>query len=348
MRSDSKIYVAGHNGLVGSAILRRLQSGGYGNIITRTSRELDLTRQAEVEAFFEKERPEFVFLAAAKVGGILANSTYKAEFIYKNLMIASNVIHAAYLCKAKKLLNLGSSCIYPKFAPQPMKEEHLLTGTLEPTNEPYAIAKIASIKLCRYYNEQYGTNFISGMPTNLYGPKDNFDLRDSHVLPAMIRKFHEAKLNMARGEGQGAKGQPVDAYRGESEEGTTHSRIHASRPTVVELWGTGSPFREFLYVDDLADACVFLMERYDYRDIGELINIGTGEDIMIKDLALMIRDIVGFRGEIVWDSTKPDGTPRKLLDISRIRALGWEPKTSMEEGIQKTYEWYLTTVTSNE
>jgi GDP-L-fucose synthase len=206
--------------------------------------------------------------------------------------------------------------------------------TLEPTNEPYAIAKIASIKLCRYYNEQYGTNFISVMPTNLYGPKDNFDLRDSHVLPAMIRKFHEAKLNMAKGES-------VNAYKGKGEDASSHSRIHASRSPVVELWGTGSPFREFLYVDDLADACVFLMERYDYREIGELINIGTGEDIMIKDLALMVRNIVGFSGEIVWDSTKPDGTPRKLLDISRIRALGWEPKTSLEEGIQKTYEWYL-------
>ena len=312
MRSESRIYVAGHNGLVGSAILRRLQAGGYTSIITRTSKELDLTRQAEVEAFFEKEQPEYVFLAAAKVGGILANSTYKADFIYKNLMIASNVIHTAYRCKTKKLLNLGSSCIYPKFAPQPMKEEHLLTGVLEPTNEPYAIAKIAAIKLCRYYNEQYGTNFISGMPTNLYGPKDNFDLVNSHVLPAMIRKFHEAKQNMA-----------------------------------VELWGTGSPFREFLYVDDLADACVFLMERFDYHEIGELINIGTGKDLTIKDLALLIRDIVGFRGEIIWDNSKPDGTPKKLLDISRIRALGWEPKTSLEEGIRNTYEWYLKTVNSD-
>jgi len=341
MRSDSRIYVAGHNGLVGSAILRRLMAGGYSNIITRTSRELDLTRQGDVEVFFEKEQPEYVFLAAARVGGILANSTYKAEFIYENLMIASNVVHAAYRCKAKKLLNLGSSCIYPKFAPQPMKEALLLTGPLEPTNEPYAIAKIASIKLCRYYNEQYGMNFISGMPTNLYGPKDNFDLIDSHVLPAMIRKFHEAKLNMARGKGQGANGRDFSANA---------SRItdHASRSTVAELWGTGSPFREFLYVDDLADACVFLMEKYDYREIGELINIGTGGDIMIKDLALMIRDVVGFTGEIVWDSTKPDGTPKKLLDISRIRALGWGPKTGLKEGILKTYEWYLKTVTSNE
>jgi len=335
MRSDSKIYVAGHNGLVGSAIFRSLRAGGYTNIITRKSRELDLTRQTEVEAFFEKEQPEYVFLAAAKVGGILANSTYKAEFIYQNLMIASNVIHAAYRYRTKKLLNLGSSCIYPKLAPQPMKEEHLLTGTLEPTNEPYAIAKIAAIKLCRYYNEQYGTNFISGMPTNLYGPKDNFDLRDSHVLPAMIRKFHEAKQKGTRGEDNAA-------------ENSSLITDHASGSSEVELWGTGSPFREFLYVDDLADACVFLMERYDYQQVGELINIGTGKDITIKDLALMIRDIVGFRGEIAWDSTKPDGTPKKLLDISRIRNLGWEPKTSLEAGIRKTYEWYLKAVNSDE
>ena len=335
MRSDSKIYVAGHNGLVGSAIFRSLRAGGYTNIITRKSRELDLTRQTEVEAFFEKEQPEYVFLAAAKVGGILANSTYKAEFIYQNLMIASNVIHAAYRYRTKKLLNLGSSCIYPKLAPQPMKEEYLLTGTLEPTNEPYAIAKIAAIKLCRYYNEQYGTNFISGMPTNLYGPKDNFDLRDSHVLPAMIRKFHEAKQKGTRGEDNAA-------------ENSSLITDHASGSSEVELWGTGSPFREFLYVDDLADACVFLMERYDYQQVGELINIGTGKDITIKDLALMIRDIVGFRGEIAWDSTKPDGTPKKLLDISRIRNLGWEPKTSLEAGIRKTYEWYLKAANSDE
>lgn len=317
MQTDSKIYVAGHNGLVGSAILRRLFTGGYRNLITRKSSELDLTRQAEVEAFFEKEQPEFVFLAAAKVGGIMANSTYKAEFIYRNLMIASNVIHAACRYKTKKLLNLGSSCIYPKCAPQPMREEHLLTGTLEPTNEPYAIAKIAAIKLCRYYNEQYGTNFISGMPTNLYGPRDNFDLLDSHVLPAMLRKFHEAKTAM-------------------EQEGRT---------SPVVLWGSGAPFREFLYVDDLADASVYLMERYDFVDIGELINIGTGNDIAIRDLALLIRDIVGFTGEIVWDSTKPDGTPKKLLDISRLRNLGWEPETDLHEGIRKTYAWYLEEMT---
>jgi GDP-L-fucose synthase len=331
MRPDSKIYVAGHSGLVGSAIHRRLLSGGYRNIITRKSSELDLTRQTEVETFFEKELPEYVFLAAAKVGGILANSTYKAEFIYKNLMIASNVIHAACLYRAKKLLNLGSSCIYPKFAPQPMKEEHLLTGTLEPTNEPYAIAKIAAIKLCRYYNEQYGTNFLSGMPTNLYGPQDNFDLLDSHVLPAMIRKFHEAKKLHEEMKGE------VEARQ---EKRQKKDRPEEPFPRVV-LWGTGSPFREFLYVDDLADACVFLMERYDYKEIGELINIGTGNDITIKDLALMIRDVVGFQGEIVWDSTKPDGTPQKLLDVSMIANLGWESKTTLAEGIRKTYSWYL-------
>jgi GDP-L-fucose synthase len=345
MENNSKIYVAGHNGLVGSAILRRLQTGGYTNIITRTSKELDLTRQAEVEAFFEKERPEYVFLAAAKVGGILANSTYKAEFIYKNLMIASNVIHAAYSYRTKKLLNLGSSCIYPKFAPQPMKEEHLLTGTLEPTNEPYAIAKIAAIKLCRYYNEQYGTNFISVMPTNVYGLKDNFDLMNSHVMPAMIRKFHEAKQKMAKGKGQETV--QGSRFKVQAEISNIEHRT-LNKLTDVILWGTGSPFREFLFVDDLADACVFLMERYDYREIGELINIGTGKDITIGDLALIIRDIVGFKGEIVWDSTKPDGTPKKLLDISRIKALGWGPKTSLEEGISKTYEWYLKTMISNE
>jgi GDP-L-fucose synthase len=378
MDKSSKIYLAGHNGLVGSAILRRLQAGGYTNIITKTSRELDLTRQTEVELFFEKEQPEYVFLAAAKVGGILANSTYKAEFIYQNLMIASNVIHAAYLYKTKKLLNLGSSCIYPKFAPQPMKEEYLLTGELEATNEPYAVAKIASIKLCRYYNEQYGTNFISAMPTNLYGPKDNFDLNNSHVLPALLRKFHEAKvreanLNEVRGERCEGQEEKLEERGMRNEETASNLQPPASsltpptsnlqpRPSTskvssastlqpntsdassVILWGTGSPFREFLYVDDLADACVFLMEKYDYAEIGELINIGTGEDISIRDLAAMISDIVGFTGEVVWDSTKPDGTPKKLLDISRIRQLGWEPKTTLEEGIRRAYDWYLSTV----
>jgi GDP-L-fucose synthase len=299
------IYVAGHGGLVGSAICRRLQAGGYTNLIGRRSRELDLTRQAGVEAFLRQERPEYVFLAAAKVGGIMANKTYPAEFIYSNLMIQNNVIHSCYMNGVKKLLFLGSSCIYPKFAPQPMKEEHLLTGELEPTNEPYAVAKIAGIKMCQAYNRQYGTDYVSVMPTNLYGPKDNFDLETSHVLPAMIRKFHEAKM--------------------------------AGR-TTVEIWGTGTPRREFLYIEDLADACVHLMESYD--DSG-IINVGMGEDISIRDLALQVKTIVGYTGEIVYDASKPDGTPRKLLDVSKLRSLGWKAQTSLEEGIRRTYEWYV-------
>jgi GDP-L-fucose synthase len=327
MNKNSKIFIAGGTGMVGSAIIQRLLSSGYATIVSNyhsrqplepsdpriTFFRLDLTRQADVEAFFEKERPEYVFLAAAKVGGILANSTYKADFIYQNIMIASNVIHAAYEYNTKKLLNLGSSCIYPKFAPQPMKEEHLLTGSLEQTNEPYAIAKITAIKLCRYFNEQYNRDFLSVMPTNLYGPHDNFDLRNSHVLPAMIRKFHDARLATDKGD----------------------------HDATVTLWGTGSPYREFLFSEDLADACVFIMERYSAEEIGEFINIGTGIDITIRALAEMIRDIVGFKGNVAWDSTKPDGTPKKLLDISRIKTLGWEPKTSLEQGIRKTYAWYL-------
>lgn len=308
MNKSMKIYVAGHRGLVGSALIAKLRERGYDSIVTRTSRELDLRRQADVEAFFERERPEQVYLAAAKVGGILANNTYKAEFIYDNLMIAANVINASYKFGVKKLLNLGSSCIYPKFAPQPMKEEHLLTGMLEPTNEPYAIAKIAAIKLCRYYNEQFGTNYISVMPTNLYGQGDNFDLANSHVLPALIRKFHEAKI--------------------------------ANAPSVT-LWGTGDPFREFLYVDDMAEACIFLMENLDYGRIGEFVNIGTGKDLRIRELAQLVKNIVGFSGQIINDTSKPDGTPKKLLDTSRIRSLGWEPKVGLEEGIRRTYAWYL-------
>ena len=303
----AKIYIAGHRGLVGSAIVRKLKKEGYNNLVVRSHSELDLTRQEDVEAFFEKERPEYVFLAAARVGGILANSTYKAEFIYDNIMIAANVINTSYKYGVKKLLNLGSSCIYPKHAPQPMKEEYLLSGKLEPTNEPYAIAKIAAIKLCRYYNEQYGTNFISVMPTNLYGPNDNFDLKTSHVLPALIRKFHDAKV-----EGK----------------------------DKVVLWGTGTPRREFLYVDDLADACLHLMQDYDARDIGEFVNIGTGEDITIKELAELIASIVGFRGDIVWDRDKPDGTPQKLLDVSRINKMGWKARTGLKQGIIQTYDWY--------
>lgn len=307
MQKDSKIYIAGHSGLVGSAILRNLQAEGYHNLIFRTHSELDLCNQQAVRAFFEKERPEYVFLAAAKVGGILANNTYPADFIYNNLAIQISVIHNAYLYGVKKLLFLGSSCIYPKYAPQPMKEEYLLTGLLEPTNEPYAIAKIAGIKMCQAYHRQYGANFISVMPTNLYGPGDNFDLEASHVLSALIRKFHEAKLS----------GQPVT------------------------IWGTGAPRREFLYVDDLAVACLFLMNSYDETDI---INIGTGVDISIKELAGLISEVIGYKGEIVFDSTKPDGMPKKLLDVTRINSLGWKAETGLREGIEKTYKWYLSTL----
>lgn len=305
LRPDSKIFIAGHRGLVGSAILRRLRVDGFANIITKSHAELDLTRQADVERFFEAERPEFVFLAAAKVGGIHANNTYPAEFIHVNLSIQCNVIHAAYKFGAKKLMFLGSSCIYPKFAPQPMKEEHLLTGVLEPTNEPYAIAKIAGIIQCRSYRRQYGADFISVMPTNLYGTGDNFDLENSHVIPALIRKFHEAKTS--------------------------------GSPTVT-VWGTGAAKREFLHVDDMADACVFLMKSYDGEDF---VNIGTGEDVSIGETAALVRETVGFKGEIVFDTSKPDGTPRKLLDVSRLHALGWQHKIGLREGLASTYLWYL-------
>ncbi len=302
MEKHSKIYIAGHRGMVGSAIFRKLKAKGYHNIISRTSTELDLRNQAKVKTFFETERPEYVFLAAAKVGGILANNTYRAEFIYDNLMIQNNIIHHAYLNGVKKLMFLGSSCIYPKMAPQPLKEDYLLTGLLEPTNEPYAIAKIAGIKMCDAYRSQYGCNFISVMPTNLYGPNDNYDLKTSHVLPALIRKFHEAKRD------------------GVSE---------------VEMWGTGSPKREFLHVDDLADACFFLMQNYSEPG---LVNIGVGEDISIIDLANLIKDIVGFQGNITHDLSKPDGTPRKLMDVSKLNATGWKAKISLEEGINQVYE----------
>ena len=308
MNLDSKIYLAGHQGLVGSNILKKLNDLGYKNIVTKTFVELDLRNQQATQDFFEKEKPDYVFLAAAKVGGILANSTFVAEFIYDNLMIATNIIHASYKFKVKKLLNLGSSCIYPKLAPQPLKEEYLLSDYLEPTNEPYAIAKIAAIKLCRYYNEQYGTNFISVMPTNLYGPGDNFDLKTSHVIPALIKKIHDAKV---------------------------------LKKDHVVLWGTGEPFREFLYIEDLTQAVIFLMQNFDYKDIGEIINIGTGEDIKIKDLAGIIKEVVGFEGEIKYDSSKPDGTPRKLLDVSKINSLGWKSKINLKDGIKKSYEWYL-------
>lgn len=308
MNKHAKIYVAGHRGLVGSAIVRRLVVGGYVNNVTRTHDELDLTCQANVERFFDAERPDIVILAAAKVGGIGANSSYPAQFIYQNLSIALNVIEAARKFGAKKLLNLGSSCIYPKMAPQPLKEEYLLTGPLESTNEAYAIAKIAAIKLCRYYNEEYGTNFLSMMPTNLYGPGDNYDLSGSHVLPALIRKFYEAK----------------------------------SSGNHVVLWGDGSPLREFLHADDLANAAVFLMEKANATDVGEIINVGTGEDLSIRDLAALVARVVGYKGDVVWDKSKPNGTPRKLLDVSRLHALGWKHKIELEQGIIATYRSYIT------
>lgn len=299
--------MAGHRGMVGSAIVRNLKAEGYNNLLLRTSAELDLTRQTDVEEFFKQERPNFVFLAAARVGGIFANSTYPADFIYQNMMIAANVIHSSYMYGVRKLLNLGSSCIYPKNAPQPLKEEYLLTGPLEETNEAYAVAKIAAIRLCKHYNEQYGTNFISLMPTNLFGPGDNYDPDTSHVLPALIRKFHEAKKNGG----------------------------------LVVLWGDGTPRREFLYSEDLADAAVYLMNTADYRDIGEFVNVGTGKDITIKELAEMIAEIVGYNGAIEWDTTKPNGTQRKVLNLSKLQLLGWKPKTSFYEGINFTIEDYL-------
>ena len=305
MNKDSKIYVAGHRGLVGSAIVRNLEERGYTNIIYRTHKELDLTRQVEVEKFFEEEKPEYVFLAAAKVGGIHANNTRPAEFIYDNLMIESNIIHSAYKYGVKKLLFLGSSCIYPKFANQPIKEEYLLTGELEPTNEAYAIAKITGIELCKFYRRQYGCDFISAMPTNLYGINDNFDLETSHVLPALIRKFHEAKIN---------------------------------NQEEVIMWGTGKPLREFMYVDDLADALVHLMLNYS----DEIhVNMGTGKDLSIGELAQIVKEVVDYEGKIVNDLTKPDGTPRKLLDVSRLEATGWKYRTELREGIEKVYKWYL-------
>ena len=304
MKKDSLIYVAGHNGLVGSAIVRQLKKKGYKNILTRTRQELDLQDSVAVKNFFEKEKPEYVFFSAAKVGGIVANSTFPAQFIYENLVIQNNIIHNSYLLRVKKLLFLGSSCIYPKFAKQPIKEEYLLTGSLEETNDSYAIAKIAGIKMCQAYNKQYGTDFISAMPTNLYGKGDNFDLQTSHVIPAMIRKFDDAKNSKAK---------------------------------EVVLWGSGKPRREFLYVDDLAEACIFLMNKYTGS---EIINVGTGTDLTIKSLAESIKKIVGFEGKIIWDKSKPNGTPRKLLDVKKINRLGWIAKTSLDNGIKKTYLEY--------
>ena len=352
MKKNSKIYVAGHRGMVGSAIVRRLKAEGYTNLILRTRQELDLLDQAAVRQFFEQEKPEYVFLAAAKVGGILANNTYRAQFIYENLQIQNNVIHFAYLNGVKKLLFLGSSCIYPKFAPQPMKEEHLLTGSLEPTNEPYAIAKIAGIKMCEAYWDQYGCRFISAMPTNLYGPNDNFDLETSHVLPALIRKMHLGKCLAQNNWGDlraDLNKRPIEGVDGQGSEHQILSILEKygiryqkttenGKQVVVTLWGTGTPRREFLHVDDLADACVFLMEQYNEK---QFVNVGVGKDLAIKELAEMIQEIVGFQGTIVWDTQKPDGTPRKLLDVSRLDQLGWRARISLREGIQRTYQWFL-------
>lgn len=302
MQQNSKIYVAGHRGMVGSAITQQLQQMGFTNLLLRTSAELDLRNQQAVAGFFAQERPEYVFMAAAKVGGIMANNIYRAEFLYDNLMIQNNVIHHAYVNGVKKLEFLGSSCIYPKMAPQPLKEEYLLTGLLEPTNEPYAIAKIAGIKMCDAYRAQYGCNFFSVMPTNLYGPNDNYDLQNSHVMPAMLRKFHEAKVNNA---------------------------------PQVELWGTGTPRREFLHAADMAKACIYLMQHY---NDGGFVNIGVGEDISIADLAAMIKDIVGYTGHIHWDTTKPDGTPRKLMDVTRLHSMGWKAQIGLRHGIEQVYQ----------
>lgn len=308
MHQQDKIYVAGHNGMVGSAIVRKLESQGFNNIVSRSSKELDLKDQPAVAAFFKQEKPDYVFLAAAKVGGIMANNTYRAEFIYDNMMIQTNVIHNAHLSGVKKLMFLGSSCIYPKMAPQPLKEEYLLTGLLEPTNEPYAIAKIAGIKMCDAYRAQYGSNFVSVMPTNLYGPNDNYDLHNSHVLPALLRKFHEAR------------------------------KANASSVTI---WGTGQPMREFLHADDMADACVYLMEHFNEEG---LVNIGVGKDISIGDLARLVQKIIGFKGELVFDTSKPDGTFRKLMDVSKLHSLGWSASIELEEGISKVYQHVQNTV----
>ncbi len=305
MNKDSKIFVAGHKGMVGSAIVRKLKELGYTKIVTKSRKELDLTNQFQVNQFFHFERPEYVFLAAAKVGGIKANDDFRADFIYENIMIQSNIIKASHDNKVKKLLFLGSTCIYPKLCQQPIKEEYLLTGLLEPTNDAYAIAKISGIKMCQDFYKQYGDNFISVMPTNLYGPNDNYDLNNSHVLPAMIRKFHEAKI--------------------ENKE-------------MVEIWGTGTPMREFLFVDDLADACVYLMQNYNSP---EIVNIGTGEDLTIKELSYLVKEVVGFTGDIYFNTDKPDGTPKKLSDVSKLKEIGWSYKTSLREGLEKTYQDYV-------
>lgn len=370
MNKSSKIFIAGHRGLVGSAIWKNLESKGYTNLLGRNFSELDLTNQAATAAFFAEEKPEYVFLAAAKVGGIMANNTYRAEFIYDNIMIQNNVIHQSYLTGVKKLLFLGSTCIYPKEAPQPMQEDALLTSPLEYTNEPYAIAKIAGIKMCEAYNLQYGTNFLSVMPTNLYGPNDNFDLEKSHVLPALMRKIHLGKLledgEMERVEedlwGKGEKGKREKGVLEVLEEYGIRqtSKIENRTSNIeVEIWGTGRPMREFLWSEEMADACVFVMEKVDFGDVaggrkveksksrkvGEVrnthINIGTGKEISIKDLAYLIKDVVGYQGDLVFNTTKPDGTMRKLTDVAKLHALGWRHQIEIEEGVRRLYDWYL-------
>ena len=359
MDINSKIYVAGHRGLVGSAILNNLKSKGYNNILTRTSVELDLRNQAAVESFFEEEKPEYVFLAAAKVGGIIANNTYRADFIYDNLQIQNNVIHSAYKARVKKLLFLGSTCIYPKECPQPMKEEYLLTGVLEYTNEPYAIAKIAGIKMCESYNIQYGTNFFSVMPTNLYGPNDNFDLEKSHVLPALMRKIHLG-LCLENDDWDGIRADlyknPVEGVDGMSSKKQILDKLNkygvtadASGNVKIEIWGSGKPMREFLWSEEMADACVYIMENVDFDDVvkdkleirNTHINIGTGKEVSIKQLAELIKNVVGFSGEFYFNTDKPDGTMRKLTDVSKLHSLGWHHKIEIEEGVKALYEWYL-------
>ena len=346
MDKNSKIYIAGHRGLVGSAIIKNLQSKGYKNIVTRTHKELDLTNQIAVAAFFEEVKPNYVFLAAAKVGGIVANNTYRADFIYENMMIQNNVIHQSYVNKVKKLLFLGSTCIYPKNAPQPMKEEYLLTDTLEYTNEPYAIAKIAGIKMCESYNLQYGTNFISVMPTNLYGPNDNFDLEKSHVLPALIRKIHLAKLLSESRYDEVIKDLGLNSI----EEAKVYLNKFGVTKNSVEIWGSGKPKREFLWSEDMADACVFIMENRDFSDThnnidkdirNTHINIGTGKDVSISELAEIIKDIVGFDGNLVFNTEKPDGTMKKLTNVSKLNSLGWKYTVELESGIAKMYDWFL-------
>jgi GDP-L-fucose synthase len=344
MDKYSKIYIAGNRGLVGSALVRRIEKEGFSNLVLLSHKELDLERQSEVEAFFEKNRPEYVFLAAAKVGGIHANSAYPAEFIYRNIVIQTNIIHSAWKSDVKRLLFLGSSCIYPRECPQPMKEEHLLTGPLEKSNEPYSIAKIAGIKMCEAYNRQYGTGFLAVMPTNLYGENDNFDLDNSHVLPALIRKLHLAKLARF---GKLKEIEEDEKIFGLIPDKPVEGKIRRWASSVT-VWGTGEPFREFLHVDDLADACVFLMSLDNKTFSGlllegkiPLINVGFGKEITIRDLAGLVKNIIGFEGELHFDASKPDGTPRKLLDVSRMKSLGWQPSISLEEGIRRTYAYYL-------